>query len=48
MRPNELLRLFGELRVLHYEENIRPDRDGALMAIAELVACKGDGDDRLR
>ena len=43
VKPNELLRLFSDLRVLHYRESIRPDKDGREMAIAELVACNGDG-----
>jgi SAM-dependent methyltransferase len=43
VRPNELLRLFSPLRVLHYAERIRPEPEGRRMAIAELVACNGDG-----
>lgn len=44
VRPNELLRLFAPLRVVHYAEHIRADREGSRMALAELVACNGDGD----
>ena len=43
VRPNELLRCFSELRIMHYHESIRADQDGSEMAIAEMVACKGDG-----
>ena len=43
VRPNELLHLFWPLRVLHYRERIETDLEGRLMALAELVACKGDG-----
>ena len=44
VRPNELLRSFAELRVMHYRESIRTDPNGRAMAIAEMVACNGDGD----
>ena len=43
VRPNELLRQFAPLRVLHYAERIAADREGRRMALAELVACNGDG-----
>jgi len=41
LRPNELLHLFWDLRVVHYREHVAEDRDGRSMALAELVACKG-------
>ena len=40
--PQQLLRDFASLRVLYYEEVIDEDRDGRTMALARLVACKGD------
>jgi SAM-dependent methyltransferase len=39
--PNELLRMFPALRVLYYREAIIDDPDGATMALAQMVACKG-------
>jgi len=39
--PNELLEMFAALRVLYYREAIFDDRDGATMALAQLIACKG-------
>lgn len=39
--PNELLEMFAALRVLYYREAIIDDPDGATMALAQLVACKG-------
>ena len=42
LRPNELLHVFRDLRVLSYSEDIGEDRDGRRMALARLVACKGD------
>lgn len=41
LQPNELLALFPDLRVLEYREGIDEDPDGAVMALARLVACKG-------
>ena len=41
LRPNELLELFGALRVLYYREGIMKDPDGPTMALAQLVACRG-------
>jgi SAM-dependent methyltransferase len=41
LRPNELLHLFWDLRVLYYREHLDDDRDGRRMALAEIVACKG-------
>jgi len=41
LRPNELLHLFWDLRVLYYREGIIDDPDGRRMALAQLVACKG-------
>jgi len=40
--PQQLLRDFSKLRVLHYEETISDDPDGRTMALARLVACNGD------
>ncbi|MFT5445474.1 MAG: tellurite methyltransferase [Gammaproteobacteria bacterium] len=42
LAPQELLRDYAGLRVLFYEECIDEDRDGRRMALARLVACKGD------
>ena len=42
LRPNELLRAFSPLRIVHYREAIRPEPSGAVMAIAEMIACNGD------
>lgn len=42
LQPQELLRDFSSLRVLHYEERVDTDPDGRVMALARLVACKGD------
>jgi SAM-dependent methyltransferase len=39
--PNELLGMFAALRVLYYREGLMQDPDGPLMALAQLVACKG-------
>ena len=39
--PNELLGMFPGLRVLYYREAIVDDPDGATMALAQLIACKG-------
>ncbi len=41
LRPNELLEMFRDLRVLYYREGLMADRDGRTMALAQLVACKG-------
>ncbi|WP_025769277.1 methyltransferase domain-containing protein [Thioalkalivibrio sp. HK1] len=41
-RPNELLDRFRDLRIVHYEEGIVEDPDRRAMALARLVACKGD------
>lgn len=40
--PQELLRSFAALRVVHYSEGIADDPDGRAMALARLVACHGD------
>jgi len=40
--PQALLHDFGSLRVLHYDEGIDEDPDGRTMALARLVACKGN------
>jgi hypothetical protein len=37
-----LLRDYADLRVVFYEECIDEDRDGRVMALVRLVACKGD------
>ncbi len=43
LEPQELLRVFGELRVIRYEETLEPGDDPAqTYALARLVACKGD------
>ena len=39
--PNELLKMFAALRVLYYRELIIDDPDGAAMALAQLIACRG-------
>ena len=39
--PNELLGMFAGLRVLYYREGLMQDPDGPLMALAQLVACRG-------
>ena len=39
--PNELLGMFPGLRVLYYREAMIDDPDGAAMALAQMVACKG-------
>ncbi len=41
-RPNELLDRFRDLRIIHYEEGIVEDPDKRAMALAHLVACRGD------
>ncbi len=41
LRPNELLEMFGALRVLYYRESLMADPDGRSMALAQLIACKG-------
>ena len=41
LQPNELLEMFGSLRVLYYREDLMADADGRTMALAQLVACKG-------
>lgn len=40
--PQQLLHEFAALRVVYYEETITEDPDGREMALARLVACKGD------
>jgi SAM-dependent methyltransferase len=42
LRPQELLQTYASLRVVHYQEAIVVDPDGRTMALARLVACKGD------
>jgi tellurite methyltransferase len=42
LAPQELLRDYADLRVVFYEECIDEDRDGRVMALVRLVACKGD------
>jgi len=41
LQPNELLEMFAGLRVLYYREGLMQDPDGPLMALAQLVACRG-------
>lgn len=41
LQPNELLEMFASLRVLYYREGLMQDPDGPLMALAQLVACRG-------
>ncbi len=46
LAPNELLRLFQGLRVVHYEEGVTTETHGEAgrtLAYARLVACKGSG-----
>lgn len=43
LAPQELLRAFADLRVIHYRERLEPaDRPEETYAIARLVACNGD------
>jgi len=42
LAPQELLHDYGALRVVFYEECIDEDRDGRVMGLVRLVACKGD------
>jgi hypothetical protein len=42
LEPQELLHDYGALRVVFYEECIDEDRDGRVMGLVRLVACKGD------
>ncbi len=45
VQPNELLQLFSDFRVVHYEEGIfKHERNGSerTNALARLVACKGE------
>jgi tellurite methyltransferase len=41
LRPQELLRAFNGLRVVHYSETIETE-GGSTFALARLVACQGD------
>jgi SAM-dependent methyltransferase len=41
LQPNELLEMFGSLRVLYYREELATDPDGRIMALAQMIACKG-------
>jgi tellurite methyltransferase len=41
LRPQELLRAFSGLRVVHYSETIETE-GGSTFALARLVACQGD------
>jgi SAM-dependent methyltransferase len=41
LRPQELLRAFLDLRVVHYSETIETE-GGSTFALARLVACQGD------
>jgi tellurite methyltransferase len=42
LAPQEPLAMFSELRILHYQEAIKVERDERPMAIVELIGCKGD------
>ena len=42
LAPQELLHDYGALRVVFYQECIDEDRDGRVMGLVRLVACKGD------
>lgn len=43
LEPGELLRAFGDLRVVHYDERVEPaDLSGGVYVIARMVACAGD------
>ena len=42
LAPQELLHDYNGLRIVFYEECIDEDRDGRVMALVRLVACKGD------
>ena len=42
VRPQELMHLAHELRLVHYFEGITADRDGRRMALAQLIGIKGD------
>lgn len=43
LEPGELLAAFGDLRVLHYSEQVEPSDDGSeRFAIGRLAACAGD------
>jgi len=42
LAPQELLHDYARLRIVFYEECIDTDRDGRVMALVRLVACKGD------
>ena len=41
--PGELLRSFGDVRVVHYSETVEPADDGeAVSVVARFAACAGD------
>jgi SAM-dependent methyltransferase len=43
LAPGELLDAFGDLRVVHYAENVEPNDDGdGLFVLARFVACAGN------
>ncbi len=42
LAPQEPLAMFSGLRVLHYSEAIKVERDERPMAIVEFIGCKGD------
>lgn len=42
LRPQELLHLGHELRVLHYFEGLVQDPDGPTMALAQFIGCRGE------
>lgn len=40
--PQELLRAFTDLRIVHYSEVVENEDSGATVALARLVGCKGN------
>ena len=43
LEPGELLRAFGDLRIVHYSEEVEPADDGeADFVLGRVVACAGD------
>jgi hypothetical protein len=40
--PQELLPAFADLRIVHYSEIVETEDSGATVALARLVACKGN------
>ena len=42
LAPQELLQAFADLRIVHYSEIVETEDSGATVALARLVACKGN------